>query len=98
MPEHMGMHGEGKLSSLAGSLNHPKEPSCCNRSASFSDEHIRTVDDCSTRVKAAIEVGTLNAFAGAGRIQRGLQLHLAFEDALQRYAKRFPPPPPMDDD
>jgi hypothetical protein len=49
-------------------------------------------------VKAAIEVGTLNAFAGAGRIQRGLQLHLAFEDALQRYAKRFPPPPPMDDD
>ena len=54
--------------------------------------------DCSTRVKAAIELGTLKAFGSVGRIQLGLQLHLAYEDALQRYAKRFPPPPPPRDD
>jgi hypothetical protein len=54
--------------------------------------------DCPTRVKAAIELGTLKGFGGAGRIQLGLQTHLAYEDALQRYARRFPPPPPGDDD
>ena len=50
--------------------------------------------DCSTRAKAAIELGTLEVFGSVGQIQLGLQLHLAYEDALQRYAKRFPPPPP----
>jgi hypothetical protein len=55
--------------------------------------------DCSTRVKAAIEFGTLNAFRNTGQIQLGLKLHLAYEDAWGRYTRRFPPPaPPQDDD
>jgi hypothetical protein len=48
--------------------------------------------DCPTRVKAAVEVGTLYGLKLAGRMQRSLQVHLAFEDALERYARRFPPP------
>ena len=48
--------------------------------------------DCPTRVKAAIEMGTLNGLKLAGRIQLGLQLKLAYEDALERYARRFPAP------
>jgi hypothetical protein len=48
--------------------------------------------DCPTRVKAAIEAGTLAGVRLAGRIQFGLQLKFAFEDALMRYARRFPPP------
>jgi hypothetical protein len=51
--------------------------------------------DCPTRVKAAIELGTFVGLKLAGRMQLGLQLHLAYEDALERYARRFPPP---DDD
>jgi hypothetical protein len=54
--------------------------------------------DWQTRVKAAIEVGTFNGLTLAGRVQFSLQLHLASADALQRYAKRFPPPPPPRDD
>jgi hypothetical protein len=46
--------------------------------------------DCQTRVKAAIEAGTLNGIRVAGRIQFGLQLKFAFEDALMRYARRVP--------
>jgi hypothetical protein len=48
--------------------------------------------DCATRVKAAIEAGTLTGISAARRIQFGLQLKLAYEDALVRYARRFPPP------
>jgi hypothetical protein len=54
--------------------------------------------DCPTRVKAAIELGTFGGLKLAGRMQQGLQLHLTFESALQRYARRFPPQPPQDDD
>jgi hypothetical protein len=50
--------------------------------------------DCQTRVKAAIEMGTLNGIKVAGRIQFGLQAKFALEDALMRYARRFPPPAP----
>jgi hypothetical protein len=49
--------------------------------------------DCSTRVKAAIELGTLNTFRNTGQIQLGLKFRLAYEDALGRYARRFSPPP-----
>jgi hypothetical protein len=51
--------------------------------------------DCSTRVKAAVEIGTFSGLALARRIQFGFQLKLAYEAALQRYGKRFPPPPPL---
>jgi hypothetical protein len=49
--------------------------------------------DCPTRVKAAIDLGTFYGLRLAGRMQLGLQYHLTFEAALQRYARRFPPPP-----
>jgi hypothetical protein len=55
--------------------------------------------DCQTRVKAAVEIGTLAGCVSlARRIQFGLQLRLAFEDALVRYARRFPPPATRDDE
>jgi hypothetical protein len=54
--------------------------------------------DCQTRVKAAIELGTFNGLKLAGRMQQGLQFYFTFESALQRYARRFPPQPPQDDD
>ena|SRR6266436_6172403 len=43
MPEHMWMNLERKVSSYAGSPNHPQKPCCCNGSASFGHEYIRTV-------------------------------------------------------
>jgi hypothetical protein len=53
--------------------------------------------DCPTRVKAAIEMGTLNGLVVGGRMQYSLQFRFAFENALQRYARRFPPSPRHDD-
>lgn len=43
------------------------------------------------RVKAAIELGTMGGIKTAGRLSMGLQMHLAFEDALETYSRRFPP-------
>jgi hypothetical protein len=54
--------------------------------------------DCPTRVKAAIEIGTFAGLALAGRIQSSLKVKIAYESALERYAKRFPPPPRREDD
>jgi hypothetical protein len=47
--------------------------------------------NCALRVKAAVELGTLAGIKTAGRILFGLQLHLAYEDALEAYSRRFPP-------
>jgi hypothetical protein len=47
--------------------------------------------DCALRVKAAVELGSLNGLKASGRFFHGTQVHLAFEDALERYASRFPP-------
>ncbi len=44
--------------------------------------------DCKLRIKAALELGTINGFRTGGRMQLGLQLFFAFEDALTRYARR----------
>jgi hypothetical protein len=46
---------------------------------------------CALRVKAAIELGTLAGIKTAGRISMGMQLHFAYEDALEEYSRRFPP-------
>jgi len=54
--------------------------------------------DCATRVKAASDLGVFGGLRLAQRIQLALQLKLAYEDALVRYAKRFPPAPPRDDE
>jgi hypothetical protein len=43
------------------------------------------------RVKAATELGTMAGIRTAGRISMALQLHFAFEDALEEYSRRFPP-------
>lgn len=48
---------------------------------------------CSTRVKAAIEVGMMNGIKASGRFSLGMQVHLAFEDALEKYSHRFPSNP-----
>jgi hypothetical protein len=51
-----------------------------------------------TRVAAAVEVGTFNGVKLAGKYSLALQLQLAFEDALEKYAKQFPPPQEPDED
>jgi hypothetical protein len=43
------------------------------------------------RVKAATELGVMAGIRTAGRISMALQLHFAFEDALEEYSRRFPP-------
>ena len=43
------------------------------------------------RVKAATELGSMAGIRTAGRISMALQLHFAFEDALEEYSRRFPP-------
>jgi hypothetical protein len=43
------------------------------------------------RVKAATELETLTGIKAAGQLTMGLQMNIAFEDALERYSKRFPP-------
>ena len=54
--------------------------------------------DGPTRVKAAMQLGSLYGLAMAGRMQFGLQIRLAYENALKRYARRFPLPPRDADD
>ena len=60
------------------------------------DDYLAQVADdqkvqCAVRVKAAIELGTMAGIKTAGRYSMGMQLHLAFEDALEQYSRRFPP-------
>jgi hypothetical protein len=43
------------------------------------------------RVKAATDLGTMAGIKVAGCYSMGLQLHLAYEDALEEYSRRFPP-------
>jgi hypothetical protein len=43
------------------------------------------------RTKAAADLGTIAGIKIAGRFSMGIQLHLAYEDALQEYSRRFPP-------
>jgi hypothetical protein len=49
----------------------------------------------SLRTKAATDLGTMAGIKIAGRLSMGMQLHLAYEDALEEYSRRFPP---RDDD
>jgi hypothetical protein len=49
-------------------------------------------EDCKIRVKAARELGTLSGITVAGQYQFAVQLRMATEDAIQRYAKRPRPP------
>jgi hypothetical protein len=54
--------------------------------------------DAKVRIAAATEVGTLNGVKLAGKHSLGAQLHFAFEDALEKYAKRFPPRDEQEED
>jgi hypothetical protein len=47
-------------------------------------------EETSLRLKAANELGTLAGISGAGQHQLAIQLRMATEDAIQRYAKRAP--------
>jgi hypothetical protein len=44
--------------------------------------------DCEMRIKAATEIGSFAGMAMAQRHQMGMQLRFAFEEALERYARR----------
>jgi hypothetical protein len=45
--------------------------------------------DQNIRAKAAFELGTLQGLVSAGRYTMAFQVRTAFEDALQRYSRRF---------
>jgi hypothetical protein len=45
-------------------------------------------EETTIRIRAAYEAGTLIGITTAGQYQFGFQMRLAFEDAIQRYAKR----------
>ncbi len=49
---------------------------------------------CALRIKAAVELGVMQGMKTAGRYQRLMQLNIAYDSALQLYARRFGPPPP----
>jgi hypothetical protein len=49
--------------------------------------------ETSIRLKAAQELGTLAGISVAGQHQLAIQLRIATEDAIQRYAKQPPPVP-----
>jgi hypothetical protein len=46
---------------------------------------------CALRLKAAVELGTIEVMRVAARYQRLLQLNIAYDEALKRYAAKFPP-------
>jgi hypothetical protein len=48
-------------------------------------------EDAKKRVAAAVELGTLNGIKTAGKYSLALQLQVAYEDAIEKYSKRFPP-------
>jgi hypothetical protein len=43
------------------------------------------------RLKAANALGALDALRGSGQATLFLQINLAYEDAIQRYKRSFPP-------
>jgi hypothetical protein len=53
-------------------------------------------EDCSIRIRAAHELGALVGVSVAGQHQLAIQLRMATEDAIQRYAKRPPSVPKGD--
>jgi hypothetical protein len=56
--------------------------------ASIADDG---TEDCSIRIKAAREVGAFMGITIAQQHQLAIQMRIATEDAIQRYAKRPPP-------
>lgn len=76
----------------------PPPPEFVNDMDEYLEQVVRSEQyDCSTRVEAAIATGVFVGLTLAGRIQLGLQLQWAFQSALKRYAKRFPPSPRNDE-
>jgi hypothetical protein len=54
----------------------------------FSEIAQDKAEDCEIRIKAAKELGTFGGITAAGQHQLAIQLRMATEDAIQRYAKR----------
>lgn len=78
--------------------NFPKPPDYI----SAPDEYYSTIvenedEECIVRIKAAHELGALAGIAASGQHQLAMQLRMATEDAIQRYAKRPPRVPKRDE-
>jgi hypothetical protein len=71
--------------------NYPKPPGFISGSDGYYSDIVENKSEaCETRIKAAHELGTLAGITVAGQHQLAIQLRMAMEDALQRYAKRPP--------
>lgn len=78
--------------------NFPKPPDfIAGPDAYFSEIAENKSEACDMRVKAAHETGTLAGITVAGQHQLAIQVRMAMEDALQRYAKRPPALIPKDE-
>jgi hypothetical protein len=74
--------------------NFPKPPDfIAGPDAYFSEIAENKSEVCEMRIKAAHETGTLAGITVAGQHQLAIQLRVAMEDALHRYAKRPPAVP-----
>ncbi|MCP2214230.1 hypothetical protein AB7M42_008783 [Bradyrhizobium diazoefficiens] len=71
--------------------NFPKPPDFISGPDEYYSEIVENKSEaCEMRIKAARELGTLAGISVAGQHQLAVQLRMATEDALQRYAKRPP--------
>lgn len=69
----------------------PKPPSLISGPDAYYQDIVDNEDEeTSLRIKAANELGTLAGIAVAGQHWLAMQLRMATEDAIQRYAKRAP--------
>ncbi len=67
------------------------EPSDYEQSISGYFERIASDDEEEVimRLAASVELGAINYSVAQGRIQEGLRLSMAYEDALEAYKRRF---------
>lgn len=84
----------GHVEDVLARDGYPKPPDFI----SGPDDYYREIvdnenEDPQIRIKASFELGTLAGITVAGQHQLAIQLRMAMEDALQRYAKRPPAVP-----
>ncbi|WP_342733200.1 hypothetical protein [Bradyrhizobium sp. B117] len=74
--------------------NFPKPPAFISGPDDYYSEIVENKSEaCEMRIKAARELGALAGISVAGQHQLAIQMRMAIEDALQRYAKRPPAVP-----
>ncbi|MCA1455936.1 hypothetical protein I6F35_22475 [Bradyrhizobium sp. BRP22] len=81
----------GHIEDVLARDNFPKPPDFISGPDDYYSEIVENKREaCEMRIKAARELGTLAGISVAGQHQLAIQLRMAMEDGLQRYAKRPP--------